>query len=251
MNHRMQAIFLAAALMASASTAQEPSHAPDGGTSTRVSGVELLAIPGVPLTGKSSTVWTRTLPDGTSLTTHLETNLARDSQGRMYRERRRFVPANSNLTPRLEEIHIYDPVAGTKTTCTVATHECIITNYRPLPQKAFPLQPVGSFDNGTRYLERVNLGTNVMGGLDVIGTRETVTIVPGAIGNNRAIASTREFWYSDALKTNLLVTRTDPIEGTQEVRLIDFSTAEPDPRLFDPPSGYSIRDARTAVQSER
>jgi hypothetical protein len=251
MRHLALTVLLSTALISRVSAAQDPTHAPDGGTSFTVSGVELLNIPGIPLIGKSSITWTRPLPDGSTVSTHLEANLARDSQGRIYRERRSFVPENSNLAPRLTMIYIFDPVARTDTTCTVATHECVITNFHPWGVTSLAAQPVGLFANGTRYLTRENLGTNVMDGLDVVGTRETVTINPGVVGNDRPLVSTREFWYAESLKTNLVVTRNDPREGKQVIRLIDFSKSEPNPELFSPPPGYVIRDARTPAQTER
>jgi hypothetical protein len=251
MKHSFLVLALAATLIAPVYAAQDTAHAPDGGTSFTVSGVELLNIPGVPLTGKSSITWTRPLPDGGTVTTHLEANLARDSQGRIYRERRSFVPENSSQTSRLTQIHIFDPVARTTTTCTVATHECIITNFHPWRTTSPAAQPAGSFANGTRYLTREDLGTNVMDGLDVTGTRETITINPGVVGNDRPLVSTREYWYAESLKTNLVVTRDDPREGKQVVRLIDFSTSEPEAQLFSPPAGYVVRDARASAQAER
>ena len=83
-------------LIAGGLAAQEPLRGPDGGTSTRVSGVELLAVRGLPFSARTTTEWTRTLPNGSTITTRLEANLARDSRGRIYRERRTFVPANSD-----------------------------------------------------------------------------------------------------------------------------------------------------------
>jgi hypothetical protein len=120
---------------------QAPSRAPDGGTNYRVDGVDLPALPGMPLTGKSRIEWTRTFEDGSTVTVHLEANLARGSAGHMYRERRCFVPANSNEEPRLNEIMLFDPDARTKTTCTLATKTCVVIDY--YPRREFALQNPG------------------------------------------------------------------------------------------------------------
>ena len=42
------------AVIAGKMDAQAPSRAPDGGTSYRVEGIDLLPLPGMPLTGKSN-----------------------------------------------------------------------------------------------------------------------------------------------------------------------------------------------------
>jgi hypothetical protein len=245
MTRHLRLLIAATFLMAFQLPAQEASRAPDGGTSYRVDGVELLGIPNKPLSGKSSIEWTRTLEDGSTVTVHLEANLARDSQGRMYRERRSFVPVNSGQQPRLTEIRLLDPAAKSQANCTVATKQCIVSDYRP--RTSFRLMPAGAFANGTRFLAREDLGTNTIEGMNVAGTKETVTVNAGVLGNDRPLASTREFWYSAELETNLAVTRIDPREGKQVVKLVELSRSEPDPRLFEIPDGYSVRDAR--VQS--
>jgi hypothetical protein len=239
----------ASALIAGNLQAQAPVRSPDGGTSYHVDGVDLLPLPGMPLTGKSSIQWTRTLEDGSTVTVHLEANLARDSAGHMYRERRSFVPANSDQEPRLNEIMLFDPAARTKTTCTLATKKCLVTNY--YPRREFVLQPPGPFANNTRFLAREDLGENTINGMSVVGTRETTTINPGVVGNDKALVSTREFWYSAAIRTNLMVTRIDPREGKQVIQLIDLSLAEPDPRTFEIPEGYTVVDGRTPARTVR
>jgi hypothetical protein len=222
--------------------AQEPLRGPDGGTTYRVSGVELLAIPEKPFSANSRTDWTRILADGSTVQVHLTAKLARDSSGRMYRERRSFMPGTADTQTRLNEIMIYDPVALTETVCTVSAHHCVITNYQP--RTSFAMMPVGSFENGTRFLNREELGTNTLEGLDVIGTRETLTVNAGVVGNQRALVTTREFWYSPDLQTNLSITRNDPREGKQVVRLSDLSRSEPPSQLFEVPAGFTVQDAR-------
>jgi hypothetical protein len=162
----------------------------------------------------------------------------------MYRERHSFVPEGSNQKSRLNEISLFDPHAQTRTTCTVATHRCSITTY--LPRTSFTAQPEGPFDRGTRFLTRESLGTNVIENLSVTGTRETITINAGTMGNERALVTTREFWYSPEIETNLLTTRKDPREGIQVIRLSAISRSEPDEKMFQVPEGFTVQDDRAA-----
>lgn len=225
-----------------AQEASEPMRGPDGHTSYHVAGIEVLPVTGKPFFAKDNIVWTRKLEDGSTVTTQLFAVVARDSQGRIYRERRSFVPANSDKESRLQEIMVFDPVAKTKTACVLATRECNITAYRV--STSFRPLPAGKFDQGTRHLTRENLGANVVDDLNVIGTRETTYINQGAVGNDRPLVSTREFWYSPDLETNVSVTRQEPTEGTQVIKLVDLSRSEPEAALFETPSGYTMHDLR-------
>jgi hypothetical protein len=216
----------------------------DGGTEYFVNGVTVLPIPGKPFSGRSETAWTRTLEDGSVVTTHLLTGVARDSQGRIYRERHKFVPLNSNEQSPLEAIRIFDPVAHTETFCRVATHLCNVTAYRG--RTSFTLRPPGSFDSGKRFLTREGIGNDVIDGINAVGTRETLTIAENAVGNSQPLTVTREFWYSPDLQVNLAITRKDPREGTQTVRLSDLSRAEPDPALFKVPAGFVVQNTTPA-----
>jgi hypothetical protein len=161
----------------------------------------------------------------------------------VYRERHSFMPGISDGETRLNHVLIYDPVTKSETDCTVATHKCIVSDY--FPRTNFREIPAGSFDNGKRSLSRQNLGSKTVDGLEVVGTRETITINPGTVGNTAPLTSTREFWYSAELETNLAVTRQLPVEGLQVVQLSDLNTSEPAPELFQAPAGFAVEDVRT------
>lgn len=225
-----------------AQDSEELMRGPDGGTHYFVEGISVRPLPGRPFSGKSTTEWTRTLEDGSVLTTHLFAMVARDSQGRIFREARSFVPADSDQEPKLQDIRIFDPITHTRTICVVAAHSCNVTNY--FASISFTLRPVGPFDDGKRTLARESLGNDVMDGINVVGTRETVTINAGVVGNSQALSIAREFWYSPDLQVNLAITRKDPQEGTQVVRVHEVSRSEPDPSLFKVPEGYAVHDLR-------
>jgi hypothetical protein len=245
------ALLAASVLVAFTLAAQEsdePSRGPDGGTRFRVHGIQVLPAAGRPFSGRDSIEWTRNLEDGSVVTTHLYATVARDSQGRIYREHMTFFPSNSNQQSRRIDIVLLDPVAHTGTTCVIATRRCTIVGYHA--STSFVPPPAGPFDNGTRHLARESLGTNVVDDLNVVGTRETITINPGVVGNSQALVTTREFWYSPDLQVNLSVTRKDPREGTQVLQLVDLSRSEPDPAIFQIPAGFVVQDRRGPVKVE-
>ena len=227
-----------------AQDSEELARGPDGGTEYFVNGIKVLPAPGRPFSGRSSTEWTRTLEDGTVVSTHLFAMVARDSEGRIYRERHSFVPTNSNEESRLNEIRIFDPVTHTRTDCRVATHRCTVTGYHA-PTSFTPRAP-GSFDDGKRFLTREGIGNDTIDGINVVGTRETVTIAAGVVGNTQPLVTTREFWYSPDLQVNLAITRKDPREGTQVIRVSEITRSEPDPAMFKVPSGFVVEGAAPA-----
>jgi len=234
-------------LVAGALIAQESQRGPDSSSFTHVPGIILLAIPGKPFSGVDNIEWTRSLEDGTTITTHTTAVLARDGQGRMYRENHHFAPLDQKSP--LYQIHIYDPVSRSQVHCSTASFQCVVTDYRP--QTFFNPTPAGDFDKGTRSLARESLGSQSIEGIFVNGTKETTTVNPGVLGNDRPLVSTREFWYSTELDTNLAVTRIDPREGTQRIWISDISPSEPDVHLFDIPIGYTVRDDRASARRSR
>lgn len=228
-----------------AQDSEESLRGPDGGTSYHVDGISVRPLPGEPFSGRSTTEWTRTLEDGSVVTTHLFAMVARDSQGRIYREGRHFVPANSEQEPMRYRFMIFDPTTHTRTLCLVASHTCQVSDY--YAPTSFTARPAGPFDHGRRTLARESLGNDVMDGINVVGTRETITINAGVIGNSQALSITREFWYSPELQINLAVTRKDPREGAQSVRVNEVTRSEPDPNMFRVPEGYAVHDVRNKI----
>lgn len=171
--------------------------------------------------------------------------VARDSQGRIYRERRHFVPSDSAQQSALTHILIYDPISRTQTECSLQTRLCNTRGY--YAPTTFTPPPVGPFRDGTGSLSRENIGDDVIDGLDVVGSRETISLNPGVVGNGQPLISMREFWYSPELQVNLAITRKDPREGTQVIRVGDLSRADPDPALFKIPPGFAPEAGEAAV----
>lgn len=82
------------------------------------------------------------------------------------------------------------------------------------------------------------LGEQNIEGVSARGTRTITTIPAGAIGNERAIETVYEKWYSPELQMVVLSRHTDPRFGEQTYRLTNINRSEPDSSLFQVPSGY-------------
>ena len=84
------------------------------------------------------------------------------------------------------------------------------------------------------------LGTMTIDGLPVQGTRTTITIPAGAIGNEAPIQGVTERWYSADLQMAVLTKRSDPRSGETVTRLTNVNRSEPSPALFQVPPDYKV-----------
>ena len=85
-----------------------------------------------------------------------------------------------------------------------------------------------------------SLGTQFMEGLAVEGTRTTVTIPAGEVGNELPINIVSERWFSPDLKVLVMSRQSDPRFGETTYRLTNVSRAEPPRQLFEIPKDFKI-----------
>ena len=240
----LSTIAVSFALRVSAQNPQDALHAPDGNSFTHIVSIFIPPLPNAPFTATVSLEWTRQTSDGATVIWKNHRLVARDSQGRIFEERRRFVPGDSNATPILRQTEYSDPARHTKYYCFPGSKVCDLYSYSaPLSEPTVPAGPIG---DGKRYLSRADLGKSSVSGVETIGTLETISTNPGVTGNDREIVLTKEFWYSPALGVNLVVKRIDPLQGTQVFTVSNISLAEPDARLFVIPAGFKVTDQREA-----
>lgn len=84
------------------------------------------------------------------------------------------------------------------------------------------------------------LGEQNIEGVNARGTRTITTIPAGAIGNERAIETVYEKWYSTELQMIVLSKHSDPRFGEQTYKLTNINRSEPDSSLFQVPTGYKV-----------
>jgi hypothetical protein len=96
-------------------------------------------------------------------------------------------------------------------------------------------------------IEKEDLGTQQMEGVEAEGSRDTLTIEAGAIGNERPIEIVSERWYSKELQVVMQSSRKDPRFGETTYRLTEVVLGEPDPSLFEVPSDYTIEEGPDKV----
>ena len=87
------------------------------------------------------------------------------------------------------------------------------------------------------------LGKKVIEGIECTGTRTTVTLAAGTIGNERPIDTVSETWTSTELQTAVQTRRSDPRTGETSFKLTNVRRTEPLHSLFEVPADYKIEEA--------
>ncbi len=86
------------------------------------------------------------------------------------------------------------------------------------------------------------LGTQVMEGVEVVGSRTTTVVDTGTEGNDAPITMTNENWFAPQLGRSVLMKMSDPRNGDSTTRLTNIVLGEPDPSLFEVPADYQMVD---------
>jgi hypothetical protein len=95
-----------------------PPHAPDGGTRGMVTSIVVPPLPNAPFTATVNTETTKVLENGATQVFANHRLIARDSQGRVFQERRFLVPPRQDQpTSRLTQTEIADPLTHTIAFC--------------------------------------------------------------------------------------------------------------------------------------
>jgi len=90
------------------------------------------------------------------------------------------------------------------------------------------------------HFKNDNLGKRIIEGVEAEGTRTTITIPAGQIGNDLPLDTVSERWYSNELKTIVLTTRKDPRTGENTYKLTNLRRGEPGRNLFELPADYRV-----------
>jgi len=86
------------------------------------------------------------------------------------------------------------------------------------------------------------LGKQIVEGVEAEGTRSTITIPAGEIGNERPIEIVSESWYSSELQMVVMTRHSDPRSGETTYRLTNINRNEPAKSLFEVPSDYTVKE---------
>jgi hypothetical protein len=196
----------------------------------------------IPYSAEMVTESTQILSDGTKLTRRTTGMIYRDSEGRTRREQSGTTAgpfATSGDTQHL--IFINDPVAGISSTI-IPDSDTTLTKAMPTVNNDEPPETGSSSESSASE----SLGKDVIEGFTAEGTRTTILIPAGRIGNDKPLEIVHERWYSPELQTILLSKHSDPRWGETVYRLHNIDRSTPDSSLFSvpahsPPKGRKIR----------
>src|SRR5689334_17333349 len=91
------------------------------------------------------------------------------------------------------------------------------------------------------------LGKQNIEGVEAEGTRTTVTIPAGEIGNERPIEIVTERWYSPELQLVVMTKHSDPRNGETTYKLTNINRSEPAKSLFEVPPGFTVKEMQMGL----
>ena len=246
-------------------------------------------VTGAPYSAEAVTEVVQRLADGNRIVRESKAQLNRDGRGRTRREQSlaMFGPLVSGPASgeEMRHVHITDPASQTTIMLDMQsrTAHTIPAPHLKMMHKigaahggqnvdaehfemALPAPPPGE-PNATAGVQVFSarkmiangpgakpvvesLGTQFMEGLTVEGTKSTVTIAAGEIGNELPINIVSERWFSPELKLLVMSRQSDPRFGETTYRLTNVVRSEPSPDLFEVPADFKVIDPSTLGNRE-
>ncbi len=198
-------------------------------------------VKSAPFSATAETEFSQTLGNGSNITRKSTALIYRDSEGRTRRDQtlNHVGPfATSQDTPQM--VFISDPVAGTSYMLDPGKRTTRKMSLRggPPPDKPQSRTPVEA------NAKTEALGKQLIEGIEAEGTRTTITIPAGKIGNDQPLEIVSERWYSPVLQEVIFSKHSDPLYGTNIYRLKNINRSEPSTSLFQPPADYTPAEER-------
>lgn len=173
---------------------------------------------------------TRRLFDGSIISNQNKGAIYRDGAGRIRREQTIDKIGSFSIDEPQQIVIINDFEAK--------THFFLNVN-----RKTFRRQPIGDrqpteVKNEPQDGKSESLGTKILEGVKVEGTRTTFEIPIGQIGNDKPIQVVTEKWFSPELQMIIMSRHIDPLAGEQVFRLVNIKLGEPSADLFSVPKDF-------------
>ncbi len=216
-------------------------------------GFETKLVKGAPYSAVAVSETVQTLGDGNRIRQTTSTTIYRDSTGRTRRE----VTQKDGTT---QSIAITDPATGVSYSLNPRNRTATKSEFGVMVKKfdlvrdeekmraelerkrAVELQAMSSANlPSKKQAQTESLGRQTIEGVEAEGTRTTLTIPAGQIGNDLPINVVSEQWYSPELQQLIMTKHNDPRVGETTYRLTNINRSEPDRSLFEVPGDYTIR----------
>jgi hypothetical protein len=262
--HLCSLVVAAATLVAVPASAQDVlTYAPDtvyfsaqGGANFGVIAVEPFEagrpVTGAPYSAMAITEVTQTLADGNRIEHRSSAAIFRDSEGRVRREQQ-SLPLGPIVAPAGTPIVTISEPGGSHVMLDSERRVAVRTRMQTFDMPVPP--PPGAGGRGMAANRVVmaapqgetrteKLEPRDVEGVLAEGTRTTMTIPAGSIGNQLPIEIVSERWYSPELQVVVMTRRSDPRFGETVYRLTNIVRAEPPAELFEVPPDYTVEEPR-------
>jgi hypothetical protein len=212
-------------------------------------GMELTGavVKDLPFSAQLSIETEQVLADGTHILRKEEGSLCRDRLGRLRQELKLPLPppmASAEIgtiailsDPSTGAHWTLMPAAKTAMKMTMPTGSAGKINVDSNAEKNF--RGFSGFgDDGSAE----KLGAQNMEGVSATGTRFTHTIPAGQLGNDQPLQLVTERWYSSEIHMTVFLKRSDPMNGSKTLKVMDIRREEPDAARFNVPSDYAVHE---------
>lgn len=195
-------------------------------------------IKSAPYSATAVTETVQTLASGARITHTRTDTVYRDSEGRTRREQSldRIGPFSVGDQPQ-QIVFINDVVSGARIFLDPTRRSARkMSSGGPPPPFTGP-RPKPSSESKTE-----SLGKQIIEGVEAVGTRTTVTIPTGKMGNDRPLEIVSERWEAPELQIVVLSKYIDPFAGETTYRLTNLKRDDPPAALFEIPADYQLAD---------
>jgi len=236
-------------------------------------------VKGKPYSADTSTETVQTLADGNRIVHRTVSKFYRDSDGRTRREQTFGNVDPEHPSPHEVKVFIDDPVNGTAYVLDPGSNTAekmqqarkvldqpmseddgsrimvktvndtefggqgapgrMLVKFRdehPGDPNAF----VVKLQDEKREVAKEDLGSRNIEGVDCTGTRQTITIPAGAVGNEKPILIVTETWFAPSIGVVVESTSDDPRYGKTSYKLANVQLNEPARTLFEPPANFKV-----------
>lgn len=255
-------------------------ESPEGQEAKQKLELELVAadgrvVKGKPYSADTSTETVQTLADGNRIVQRTVSKIYRDSDGRTRREQTFGNVDPEHPSPHEVKVFVDDPVNGTAFVMDQGSKSVdAVKRARPFlfeqdagdeskralkivkdtedgaESGAGPMVvrfkddqsggPLATVIDDKRNVAKEDLGTRTIEGVDCSGTRKTITIAAGTVGNEKPITIVTETWYAQAISAVVQSTTDDPRYGKTTYQLTNVQLSEPARSLFEPPANFKM-----------
>jgi hypothetical protein len=197
--------------------------------------IEIMPIAAAPFMAVINVEHIQIKADGSEINLKIREMIARDSQGRVFRDVRPIRSAAEAANPPILFAEIYDPKSNVYIFMNAQRHVYWMGKLA---------QPPGGLAAGFFFDSPVDenhprgqfsgddLGRQTMDGLSVRGVRKLEETTDAA---GKSASATREYWYSDDLHMNLMSKYFIPDVVSQTMKVVQLRRGEADARLFSGP----------------